>query len=121
MGGRKVFFFCFLLIWLAPENVNVTGDLSRGGASTGVPGTVALMKEILDKYGTVWNIGFFFNGKWSLDNCLKPAIKLAKDGWTLDHYGAQRLKAYANELKRFNSTRQIYFDSNGEPKKESFL
>eukprot|EP01129_Flabellula_baltica_P007210 TRINITY_DN2781_c0_g1_i1.p1 TRINITY_DN2781_c0_g1~~TRINITY_DN2781_c0_g1_i1.p1 ORF type:complete len:570 (-),score=137.19 TRINITY_DN2781_c0_g1_i1:24-1733(-) len=90
-----------------PENVNVNVSLKTGGASSGTPGTVNLIVKLSKELGT-----------WSLKRCFGPAIKLAREGWVLDHYGASRLASFAETLKLYNSTRAIYFNQDGEPKKE---
>ena len=53
---------------------NFTPELVTSGVSVGVPGTPATWERALDRWGT-----------WSLDDALKPAIKVADRGFVVDN------------------------------------
>ncbi len=82
---------------------------TRGWTSSGVPGSVAGLIYTLEKYGTM-----------NLKEIIQPAIDLAENGFILDYYTANLLKAYNHHFNRYESTKKI-FTKNGEPFEEGEL
>ena len=74
------------------------------GLSSGVPGSVMGMEFALKKYGTM-----------SLKELMVPAIKLAEDGFVVSPHFSKTLKAYSGRLKKWPSSRAIFYKKNGQP------
>lgn len=78
-------------------------DLSRySHLASGVPGSVAGLALALEKFGTL-----------SLAQALAPAIKLAEEGFVVTPRFSDGLKEKAQMLKRWNSTRRVFFKPDG--------
>jgi len=78
---------------------SVDEDKVRYGASAaGVPGSPAGLLYALQKYGTQ-----------NLAAVAAPAIRLAREGFAVDHFLAASLREAAAELGRFPSTRKVFF------------
>jgi gamma-glutamyltranspeptidase/glutathione hydrolase len=73
-----------------------------GGLASGVPGSVAGMAEALRKYGTM-----------SLRDVMQPAIRLARDGFTVDSSLWRSLRAGKRLITRFEGA--AVFFPNGQP------
>ncbi len=69
-----------------------------GATAAGVPGSPAGMALALEKFGTK-----------PMKELAAPAIKLAADGFEVDHFLAGSLRAATGLLGRFASTRKIFF------------
>ena len=69
--------------------------------SVGVPGTVAGMIYALEKYGTM-----------SLKDVIKPAIKLAKDGFPISYDLAIVLEKYQSRLSENEALKDIFYKGN---------
>ncbi|MDP3547384.1 MAG: gamma-glutamyltransferase [Phreatobacter sp.] len=79
--------------------------LSRdSGLAAGVPGTVAGLAEAHRRYGS---------GRLSLAELVAPAIRLARDGITVDEDLADSLPRAATRLGRFPSSRRIFLRADG--------
>lgn len=71
---------------------NVIPDLStEGHLAAGVPGTVAGMLEVQAKYG-----------KLAHAQLLEPAIKLAREGFSITEAEADRLNRYQDAIQKYN-------------------
>ena len=70
--------------------------------SAGVPGTVAGLALALEKYGTI-----------SLEQALEPAIALATEGFEVTPRFARGIKSKSKLLRRFKSSRNIFFKTSG--------
>ncbi|MFQ5586942.1 MAG: gamma-glutamyltransferase, partial [Thermodesulfobacteriota bacterium] len=82
---------------------NVESSLSRfSHLSAGVPGTVAGLAVALERYGTI-----------SLAEALKPAIKLAKEGFLVTPELSSAIKSQAERLRKWPSTREVFFRPDG--------
>lgn len=84
-------------------------DRITGGLPVGVPGTLRLLKEVYDQFGSK---------KFRFEEFLAPAIRLAGEGFPVSKRLAQAIQSEAQRLKLFPSSREIFFHPNGEPFKE---
>jgi gamma-glutamyltranspeptidase/glutathione hydrolase len=75
------------------------GSSIIGYRASGVPGTVAGMAWVLEKYGS---------GKLSWSRLLEPARKLAKDGFVISHRMEQLLRDHERVLSRYSDSRRIF-------------
>ena len=83
---------------------NADSELSRySGAASGVPGTVAGMKMVLDQYGSM---------EWA--DVIAPAIKLAEEGITVTPDLADSLEAMKERLTKYPSAAKIFYKEGGE-------
>ncbi len=91
----------------APKNIDIgdyvesdgqrSAQMVLGAKSVAVPGTVAGFAEALKRHGTM-----------SWDRILTGIIDLAEQGVTITSRQASYLKAYAELLSRFPTTREIF-------------
>jgi gamma-glutamyltranspeptidase / glutathione hydrolase len=72
------------------------------GMSAGIPGTPATWDRALKKYGT-----------WSLRRALRPGIRVARDGFTVDQTFADQTKPNIPWFNDIPSTAAIYLDPDG--------
>jgi gamma-glutamyltranspeptidase / glutathione hydrolase len=78
---------------------NVDQDKVQFGApAAGVPGSPAGLVHALHTFGSM-----------SLPKLAAPAIRLAREGFVVDHFLAGDLAGAAKDLGRFESTRKIFF------------
>lgn len=83
---------------------NADSELSRySGAASGVPGTVAGMKMVLDQYGSM---------TWA--DVIAPATKLAEEGITVTPDLADSLEAMKERLTKYPSAAKIFYKEGGE-------
>ncbi len=75
----------------------------KGARAVAVPGTVAGLAALLERFGT-----------WSWERVLEPAIKLADNGFWLTMRQAAYLELYTKDLAAYPTTRGI-FTEDGEP------
>lgn len=86
------------------ENGDADSDKSRfTGAASGVPGTVAGMKLVLDKYGSM---------EWA--DVVAPAIELAEKGIIVTPDLADSLEGLKDRLTRYPSAAKIFYKDGGE-------
>ncbi|WP_205471622.1 gamma-glutamyltransferase [Nocardioides sp. SYSU D00038] len=79
-----------------------TPDLVTSGVSVGVPGTPATWDKALRQWGT-----------WSLPRALRPATKLARNGFVVDKTFRQQTIDNRERFKTFTSTRNTFLRING--------
>jgi len=85
------------------KNGNVIPNASvEGYLAAGVPGTVAGMSAMLNRYGSK-----------SLATLIQPAIRYAETGFTVTARQAETFKEYAKRLNKFASSRQYFLKSDG--------
>lgn len=85
------------------ENKEVIQDASViGYLAAGVPGTVAGMSEMLDKYGTK-----------KLSDLIEPAIKLAQNGFQITDRQAETMLEVKDEFAKFASSKKYFLKSDG--------
>lgn len=70
----------------------------HGHAAIAVPGTAAGLAAALDRWGTI-----------SLDQALRPAIRLARDGFPVGHHFVLALVSGREVMCRYPATRQVYY------------
>lgn len=81
------------------EDGTVDRDKSLFGATAaGVPGSPAGLAHMLERFGTV-----------PLEKLAEPAILLAGRGFTVDHFLADALEQKAEQLGRYEPTREVFF------------
>jgi len=76
----------------------------NSGLSIGVPGTPALWDKALRDFGT-----------WSLNNALKPAERLASQGFVVDQTFADQTSANAARFSMFPETARVFLRDNAAP------
>ena len=87
------------------EQGEADSEKSRySGLAVGVPGTVAGMALALEKFGTI-----------SLAEALAPAIALAEGGITVTPDLAQSLESSAEQLQKWPSSTEVFYNDGGEP------
>lgn len=87
-------------IWETDENgALLNDDKLLGGKSVCVPGTLAGICYILEKYGTM-----------TLDRVIEPAIRLAYDGYVVNRLLCEDIAAHAPEMLRFAEPGNVYLD-----------
>jgi gamma-glutamyltranspeptidase / glutathione hydrolase len=77
------------------------------GMSAGIPGTPATWDLALRRYGT-----------WSLGRALRPGIRVARDGFTVDRTFVSQTEPNADWFDDIPSTAAIYLDPDGTPRDE---
>lgn len=77
-------------------------DAVIGGRSVGTPGTVRLMEEAHERYG---------KAEWA--NLLKPAEKLATEGFKVSPRLASLIASEGDRLKKYPEARSYFFDTSG--------
>ena len=95
-------------LFLEPETGEPMGfwDAVIGGRSVGVPGTLLLLEELHERYGSQ---------PWA--ELLAPTIDLARAGFTVGPRLAGAIEAAAERgLDRFDATRDYFFDADGAPR-----
>src|SRR3954452_17590953 len=80
-------------------------DARFSGLSVGVPGTGASWDEALSKYGTI-----------SLSAALRPAIRVARDGFVVDQTFFDQTQQNVDYFDDVPSTAALYLDADGTPR-----
>jgi gamma-glutamyltranspeptidase/glutathione hydrolase len=93
-------------MYLDAQGTIVKGASTDGYLAVGVPGTVAGLELVREKYGTL--------GRAAL---LEPAIRLAHDGFVLSQGDAASFKAEVDKLRRDPAAAAIYLGAGGKPRK----
>jgi gamma-glutamyltranspeptidase/glutathione hydrolase len=79
-------------------------DAVVGGRSVGTPGTVKLMGELHDRYGSM---------PW--EDLLAPATQLAQEGFIVSPRLADAIKGSTERLSRYPETKAYFFNLDGTP------
>ncbi|MCK5942226.1 MAG: gamma-glutamyltransferase, partial [Planctomycetes bacterium] len=90
-------------MYLKPDGSVDVDKVQLGVTAAGVPGSPAGLLHALQKFGTK-----------SLGELAEPAIRMAREGITVDRHLADSLAEKRDKLGRFASTRAIFF-ADGEP------
>jgi gamma-glutamyltranspeptidase / glutathione hydrolase len=88
----------------AGEPLPFTPNRISSGVAVGVPGTVSLWAEALDRYGTI-----------SLQDALRPAIALAQRGFEVDETFASQVQTNQARFSAFTSTQALYLPEGKVP------
>ena len=80
-------------------------DARFSGISAGIPGTPATWAIALRRYGT-----------WSFGRALRPGIRVARDGFTVDSTFASQTEPNVDWFDDIPSTAAIYLDPDGTPR-----
>ena len=90
------------------EKGEVVKDKSVDGhLAAGVPGTVAGLSAMLDRYGEL-----------PLSELIEPSIEFAEKGYSINVRQAETFQEYAPRLKKFPATRKYFFKKDGTPYRE---
>ncbi len=90
-------------MFLDPKG-NVDNNKARYSAqSSGVPGTVAGLLHALEQYGTL-----------SISEVLKPAIKLASQGFTINYDLADSLRLSSKRLQQDPSSKKYFYKAQSQ-------
>lgn len=81
------------------EGKVIGGENMNGGKAVGVPGEVAGLIYVLEKYGTM-----------SLEEVMAPAIEIAENGFVVTPYTAKWIDSAYNSLAACEATAEIYFN-----------
>jgi gamma-glutamyltranspeptidase/glutathione hydrolase len=81
----------------------------HGWLAAGVPGTLAGLQFALDRFGTR-----------SLSELAQPAIRLCREGVTIDAFFAHTLRSTATNFRKDPGSAKLWLD-NGEPRKQGEL
>ncbi|PAF52592.1 gamma-glutamyltransferase [Helicobacter sp. 13S00477-4] len=93
------------------KNGNVIPEKSTiGYLAAGVPGTVAGMSAMLEKYGTK-----------PLSELIEPAIKLAEEGFIISQRQAETMLEAQKNFSRFVSSKKYFLKEDGSTYKENEL
>lgn len=85
------------------RNGKADPNLSQTGAlASGVPGSVAAYQQLSEELGT---------GRWKM--AVELAADQAEDGFEISAGYAAKLRAEASELARFDGSRKLFFDADG--------
>ncbi len=84
-------------------------DARYSGMSVGVPGTVRGWATALERDGTI-----------SLAEALKPAIKLARDGFVVDQTFSDQIKGNLDYFDDAPASAALYLDPDGSPRDPGF-
>ena len=85
-------------MYCKPDGSVDTDKVQFGAAAAGVPGSPAGLAHALQKFGTL-----------ELKAIAQPAIRLARDGFPVDHFLAADLAEAKADLGRYPSTRKVFF------------
>ncbi len=84
-------------MFLDENNNEIKGLSTEGGLSVGIPGTVAGLFKVYEKYATL-----------SLDKLFEPAIKLAENGYKLTEKQAYSLNSNRDKINQLNDTVTLF-------------
>ncbi|HZN41970.1 MAG TPA: gamma-glutamyltransferase [Planctomycetota bacterium] len=85
-------------MYLKPDGSVDTDKVQFGATAAGVPGSPAGLLYALQKFGTQ-----------NLAAVAAPAIRLAREGFPIDHFLASSLESEKKDLGRYASTRAVFF------------
>lgn len=83
------------------------GNTQEGGLASGVPGEVAGLLYLLEHHGTM-----------SREEVMKPAIRIANEGFTVSAYCANAISDAYEKTQKFPEMAKVYLDENGLPWEE---
>ena len=84
-------------MFLNEENEIIANSSTHGPLSIGIPGTIAGIFKVHEKFGSL-----------TIEEIFKPIIALASNGYKINDQQSKRLKKYLPEIRRINSVNSIY-------------
>ena len=78
--------------------------ITKGGLASGVPGDLAGLLYMLDKYGTM-----------DRADVMEPAIRIAREGFVVSTYCANAISDAYEKAQEFPEMQKVYWDENGLP------
>jgi len=84
-------------------------DRITGGLPVGVPGTLKLLKQVHDRFGS---------GEFKFSELFNSAVVLARKGPPVSKRLAEAIEGEKERLKLFEASRRIFFYEDGAPLKE---
>ncbi len=84
-------------MFLNEENEIIPKSSTYGALSIGIPGTVAGIFSVHEKFGSL-----------PIEEIFKPVILLAERGYEINDQQSKRFKRHLNEIKKINKTNSIY-------------
>lgn len=97
-------------MYLDKDGNVVPGLSTLGYKAAGVPGTVAGMNAMLEKYGTM-----------KLSDLMAPTIELADKGYRINARQELSLAEFADDMAKFASSRRYFLKADGSSYKEGEL
>ncbi|WP_090631096.1 gamma-glutamyltransferase [Nitrosomonas marina] len=91
-------------MYLDDNNQPVPGKSLNGPLAAGIPGTPAALAYISQRYGRL-----------DLAQSLAPAIRLAREGFRVDHRFAQTLEFHKKKLAKYTDTAKIFLPGGKPP------
>lgn len=91
-------------MYLDDSNQPVPGKSLNGPLAAGIPGTPAALAYISRRYGRL-----------DLAQSLAPAIRLAREGFRVDHRFAQALEFHKKKLAKYTDTAKIFLPDGKPP------
>jgi len=92
------------------ETYPFTPDLVTSGVAVGVPGTPATWEDALGRWGT-----------WELADALRPATRIARQGFVVDQTFHDQTEDNAERFGAFTSTRKLFLRGGEAPRVGSVL
>ncbi len=83
-------------------------ERATGGLAVGVPGTLRLLKQVHDRFGSQ---------RFGFAELFDPAIEVAEKGFLISPRLAQFIDLQKDRLNRFEASRKIFFNQNENPLK----
>ena len=84
-------------MFLNEKNEIIPKSSTYGALSIGIPGTVAGIFSVHEKFGSL-----------PIEEIFKPVILLAEKGYEINDQQSKRFKRHLNEIKKINKTNSIY-------------
>ena len=84
-------------MFLNEKNEIIPKSSTYGALSIGIPGTVAGIFSVHEKFGSL-----------PIEEIFKPVILLAERGYEINDQQSKRFKRHLNEIKKINKTNSIY-------------
>ncbi|MDD7410669.1 gamma-glutamyltransferase [Fusobacterium gastrosuis] len=92
-------------MWKVGEDGKVVGNQKvEGGKAAGIPGEVAGLLYALEKYGTM-----------SREQVIRPAVNLAKNGFTVTPTLSGDMKNQFDRLEKYPETAKVFLNEEGLP------
>ncbi len=84
-------------MFLNEENEIIPKSSTHGALSIGIPGTIAGIFKVHEKFGSL-----------PIEEIFRPVISLARHGYEINDQQSKRFKKYLPEIRRINSENSIY-------------